>query len=34
MTHLSLTEGVPEGHGPETRWGERLTDTDYLGERR
>ena len=28
MTHLSLTEGVPEGHRPETRWRERLTDTD------
>ena len=33
MTHLSLTEGVPEGHGPETR-GEHVTDADYLRERR
>jgi quercetin dioxygenase-like cupin family protein len=32
MTHLSITEGVPEDQGPETTWGEHLTDAEYRGE--
>lgn len=32
MTHLSMTEGVPEGHGPEANWGEHVTDAEYHGE--
>ena len=32
MTHLSLTEGVPEGQGPETDWREHVTDAEYRGE--
>ena len=32
MTHLSLTEGVPDGKGPETDWGEQVTDAEYRGE--
>ena len=32
MTHLSITEGVEEGHGPETNWGEHVTDAEYQGE--
>ena len=34
MTHLSITEGVPEGEGPETEWGARVTDAEYRGEQR
>jgi quercetin dioxygenase-like cupin family protein len=29
MTHLSLTEGVAEG--PETEWGEHVSEADYGG---
>jgi hypothetical protein len=25
MTHLSMTEGVPQGQGPETDWGDLVT---------
>lgn len=32
MTHLSLTEGVAEGQGPEMEWGEHVTDGEYAGE--
>jgi quercetin dioxygenase-like cupin family protein len=32
MTHLSITEAVPAGQGPETDWGEHVTDTEYRGE--
>jgi quercetin dioxygenase-like cupin family protein len=32
MTHLSITEGVAEGHGPETNWGEHVTDAEYRGD--
>ena len=32
MTHLSLTEGVPEGQVPEADWGEHVTDAEYQGE--
>src|SRR5437879_4694539 len=33
MTHLSMTEGVAEGRGPETEWGAHVTDTEYRGEK-
>jgi quercetin dioxygenase-like cupin family protein len=29
MTHLSLTESA--GDGPETEWGEHVSDADYDG---
>lgn len=32
MTHLSLTEGVAEGQGPETDWRDHVTDAEYGGE--
>ena len=32
MTHLSLTEAVAEGQGPEVVWGEHVTDAEYRGE--
>ena len=28
MTHLSITEAVPEAQGPETNWGEHVTDAE------
>ena len=31
MTHLSLTEGVGPGQGPEAEWGARVTDAEYGG---
>jgi len=31
MTHLSITEGVPASEGPETDWGDHVTDTEYGG---
>ncbi len=31
MTHLSMTEALPEPHGPEPRWGEHVTDAEYHG---
>jgi len=31
MTHISITEAVPEGQGPEVSWGEHVTDADYPG---
>ena len=41
MTHISVTEGVPESVGAETEWGDHVTDAEYLpqeeagaGERR
>jgi len=33
MSHLSITEGVPDGQGPETDWGEHVTDAEYGAER-
>jgi quercetin dioxygenase-like cupin family protein len=31
MTHLALWEGLREGQdGPETEWGEHLTDDEYV----
>ena len=32
MAHLSMTEGVEDGHGPETQWGAHVTDAEYRGE--
>ena len=29
MTHLSITEAVPDDQGPETNWGERVSDAEY-----
>jgi quercetin dioxygenase-like cupin family protein len=29
MTHLSITEAVPEDQGPEIDWGEHVTDAEY-----
>jgi quercetin dioxygenase-like cupin family protein len=29
MAHLSMTEGVGEGQGPESEWGEHLTEAEY-----
>jgi len=29
MAHLSITEGVAEGQGPETNWGDHVTDAEY-----
>jgi quercetin dioxygenase-like cupin family protein len=31
MTHLSITEGVAEGEGPESEWGAKVTDEEYGG---
>ena len=31
MTHLAMWEGPGEGNGPETEWGEHLTDAEYPG---
>ena len=32
MSHLSITEGVAPGQGPETEWGAPVTDAQYRGE--
>ncbi len=29
MTHLAMWEGPGEGHGPETEWGDLVTDAEY-----
>ena len=34
MSHLSITEGVAPGQGPETEWGAHVTDAEYGGEGR
>ena len=31
MTHLSMTEGVGEGKGPEAEWGALVSDAEYRG---
>lgn len=31
MAHLSMTEGVGEGQGPESQWGAPVTDLQYRG---
>ena len=31
MTHISITEGVGEGQGPESQWGAHVTDDEYRG---
>ncbi len=32
MTHLSITEAVPEGEGSEMEWGDHVTDVEYPDE--
>ena len=32
MAHISMTEGVGEGRGPEANWGSLVTDAQYRGE--
>jgi hypothetical protein len=29
MTHLAMWESPGEGHGPETQWGDLVTDDEY-----
>lgn len=29
MSHLSITEAVGEGQGPESEWGDHVTDEEY-----
>jgi quercetin dioxygenase-like cupin family protein len=29
MTHIAMREGPGEGHGPESEWGEFVTDEEY-----
>jgi quercetin dioxygenase-like cupin family protein len=29
MTHLAMWESPGEGHGPETQWGDLVTDAEY-----
>jgi quercetin dioxygenase-like cupin family protein len=29
MTHLAMWEGPGEGQGPETQWGDLVTDAEY-----
>jgi hypothetical protein len=29
MAHLAMWEGSGEGQGPETAWGDLVTDEDY-----
>jgi hypothetical protein len=29
MTHLAMWEGPGEGNGPESQWGEHVTDAEY-----
>lgn len=32
MSHLAMSEGLADGQqGPETEWGEHLTDDEYPG---
>jgi quercetin dioxygenase-like cupin family protein len=33
MTHISMTEAVGEGQGPETEWGAHVTDAEYRQQR-
>jgi quercetin dioxygenase-like cupin family protein len=32
MTHISVTEGVAPGEGPEANWGDHVTDAEYRGQ--
>jgi quercetin dioxygenase-like cupin family protein len=32
MTHLAIWEGPGEGQGPETEWGDLVTDEEYRGK--
>ncbi|CAI3797313.1 hypothetical protein [Pseudarthrobacter sp. MM222] len=29
MTHLAMWEAAGEGQGPETTWGEHISDAEY-----
>jgi quercetin dioxygenase-like cupin family protein len=29
MSHLAMSESPGEGHGPETEWGDHVTDAEY-----
>jgi hypothetical protein len=29
LTHLAIWEGPGEGQGPETEWGDLVTDAEY-----
>jgi hypothetical protein len=29
MTHIAMWEGPGEGQGPETEWGDHVTDEEY-----
>ena len=31
MSHISVTEAVPDGQGPEMEWGAHVTDAEYRG---
>jgi hypothetical protein len=32
MTHLAIRDGLAEGQaGPETEWGEHVSDAEYAG---
>jgi quercetin dioxygenase-like cupin family protein len=31
MTHLAIWDGTPDGGGPETEWGDLVTDEEYGG---
>jgi hypothetical protein len=34
MTHLAMWEGPGEGQGPETQWGDLVTDVEYQAQAR
>jgi hypothetical protein len=31
MTHLSITEAVPDAERPDADWGDHVTDDEYNG---
>ena len=31
MTHLAIWQGLEDGAGPETAWGEQVSDVEYDG---
>ena len=33
MTHLSMTEAISSDQGPETDWGDHVTDAEYRGDK-
>jgi quercetin dioxygenase-like cupin family protein len=32
MTHLAIWQGVVDGEGPETQWGEQVADEEYASQ--